>query len=71
MQCSIVSSIVYMFLWVPVDEDTSDFEITMTQEEDEKPPEYSQASRFPVSNNLTKDILKCPLFKNSANVGCS
>lgn len=32
----------------PSDQDTSDFEITVP-DEDDKPPEYSQASRFPVS----------------------
>lgn len=39
---------------LPSDEDTTDFEITMS-EEDERPPDYSQASRFPVSELCNLD----------------
>jgi len=34
-----------------VDESTSDFEITMDDDEDEKPPAYSQGSKYPVHSN--------------------
>ena len=35
------------FFFFILDQDTSDFEITMVEDED-KPPDYSQAHRFPV-----------------------